>query len=83
MKLLNKLYNENIITLEQLKQTIVSYKGHLSKGKCYKLYSKYRDLAVANAGNSNNAWNVNYNGNLNNNNTNNTNNGVRPDSLKT
>ena len=32
---------------------------------------------------SNNAWNVNYNGNLNNNNVDNTdNNGVRPDFLK-
>ena len=65
MKLLNKLYNNNIITDEELKETLASYKGHLSKGKCNKLYSKYRDLAVANASNSNNAWNVNYNGNLN------------------
>ena len=82
MKLLSKLYNENIITSDELKQTLASYKGHLSKGKCYKLYSKYRDLAVANASNTNNAHNINYNGNVNNNNTNNSNNGVRPDSLK-
>lgn len=35
-------------------------------------------------GNSNNAWNVNRNGNLNNNNVDNdNNNGVRPDSFKT
>lgn len=84
MKLLNKLYNENIINEKKLKQIMASYKGHLSKGKCYRLYNKYRDLAVANSSNSNNAHNVNYNGNVNNNNVNNdNNNGVRSDSLKT
>jgi len=84
MKLLNKLYKENSITEKEIKQVISSYKGHLIKGKCYKLYRKYRDLAVANASNSNNAWNVNNNGDLNNNNVNNDdNNGVRPDSFKT
>ena len=41
MKLLNKLYNDNIITLEELKQTLASYKGHLSKGKCYRLYKGF------------------------------------------
>ena len=38
-------------------------------------------LASPNAGNSNNAWQVNQNGNLNSNNVGNTNNGLRPDFL--
>lgn len=41
-------------------------------------------FVLPNAGNSNNAWNVNDNGNFNNNNVNNdNNNGARPDSFKT
>ena len=39
-------------------------------------------LASPNAGNSNNAWHVNQNGNLNWNNVGNTNNGLRPDFLQ-
>lgn len=82
MKLLNELYNEGIITKKELKQIQASYKGHLSKGKCYKLYNKYRCLATTNALNSNNAWNVNNNGNVDNNDVNNDDNGLRPDSFK-
>jgi len=83
MKKINKLYNEKIINEKEVNQIIASYKGHLSKGKCMKLYNKYRYLAVANSANTNNAWNVDNNGNVNYNNVNNdNNNGVRPDSLK-
>ena len=83
MKLLNKLYNEGIINKKELKQIQASYKGHLSKGRCYKLYNKYRCLAIANPSNYNNGRNVYYNGNVNNNNVNNDdNNGVRPDSFE-
>ncbi len=84
MKILNKLYVNNILTEKEVKQVISSYKGHLSKGKCYKLYNKYRDLATANSNNSNNSFNVNYNGNVDGNSVfNNNNGGVRPDSFKT
>ena len=83
MRLLNELYNEGIINKKELNQILASYKGHLSKGKCYKLYNKYRCLATTNPSNSNNGRNVNYNGNTNNNNVNNnSNNGVRPDSFE-
>lgn len=84
MNKLNKLYKQNKITKIEIKQILGSYKGHLKQIKNYKLYIKYRDLAIANSDNTDNAWNVNYNGNVNNNNGNNeSNNGVRPDSFKT